>query len=203
MRPGAERGSVVMTRPVGSQSLDSMRSSPWTRFWGTQGRRPRSPPAQDRRSSQNRLPRLVRIESRPLAPDPVALPGLKPLAERGCCVMPRPGGPGRLDSFPTSPWTRFWENPRPGARPDRHDGTQSDRQDGSQDAAQDRQGGVRPRQGGARPRHRIVVLRGWIGRPLSLAERRRSRRGVQERHMRPMATERLFGSCVRCATMGD
>ena len=32
--------------------------------------------------------------------------------------MTRPEGSSRLDSFPTSPWTRFWENPRPGARLD-------------------------------------------------------------------------------------
>ena len=31
--------------------------------------------------------------------------------------MTRPEGCGRLDSFPTSPWTRFWENgPAPPAR---------------------------------------------------------------------------------------
>ena len=179
MRPGAERGSVVMTRPVGSQSLDSRPHSPWTRFSGTQGRRLRSarlahgaPPAHGARAPQDRLPRLVRIESRPIAPDPTARSGLLPLAERGCCVTTRPESCGRLGSFPTSPSTRFWANPRPGTRPDRQGGaktaqggTQTDRPHGArprQEGTQtDRPDGAWPCQGGA-PTD-VDVLCGVVG----------------------------------------
>ena len=134
MRPGAERGSVVMTRPVGSQSLDSMRSGPWTRFWGTQGCRSRS----EVRASRPWCPvRLVpeppnTVSSDWYASNPALLRRNRPPCP-GYCLWPSvdvasrhvpKAAAGSIRSL-HSLWTRFWENPRPGARPDRQGGARS------------------------------------------------------------------------------
>ena len=66
--------------------------------------------AQDAPSSHNRLPRLVRSGSGLAAPDPASQRGIWPEAERGSAGMTRRIGSRPLESFPTSPWKRFWEN---------------------------------------------------------------------------------------------
>ena len=190
MRPGAERGSVVMTRPVGSQSLDSMRSSPWTRFWGTQGCRSRSA----------RLARGAPSAWCPSHPTPSPQTGTHRIPP--CCA-----GTGRHVRVIASgrAWMLRHDTSRR-LRPVRFVpyivcGRGFGRTQGRERGRTAKAEPVLP--GRSPDRRRYVVWRGWIGRPLSFPERRRSGRGVQERHMRPMATERLFGSCVRCATMGD